>query len=305
MIAVDRAVLREPQDGPDPSRASGSSRADSRDERSRGAATLAFDRLAPVYDSLAGGDAFLHQRRQTHAAFGRWLSPGCRVLEIGCGTGADTEFFARAGLPVVACDPSEEMLSRTKRRLSDAGVADRVGILACGLQQLPAFLDALDHAQGFDAIVSNFGALNCAESLAPLSAIANRHLRPGGAVVLGLMGRACAWEMAYFVARGRAAQAGRRRRSGVMVAVAGVDVPTFYHRTSDVHAALGREFTLDALVGIGVVVPPPYLEKRWQQVPVTFRRLAAGIDRLVSPWPGINLLGDHTLSRWVKSRNHA
>ncbi len=101
------------------------------------AATLAFDRLAPVYDSLACGDAFLHQRRQTHAAFGRWLRPGCRVLEIGCGTGADTEFLARAGLPVVACDPSEEMLSRTKRRLSDAGVAGRVGILACGLQQLP------------------------------------------------------------------------------------------------------------------------------------------------------------------------
>jgi ubiquinone/menaquinone biosynthesis C-methylase UbiE len=265
-------------------------------------AALAFDRLAPAYDSLTCGDAFLHQRRQTQAAFGRWLSPGCRVLEIGCGTGADTEFLARAGLPVVACDPSEEMLSRTKRRLSDAGVAHRVGILACGLQQLPAFLDALDHAQGFDAIVSNFGALNCAESLAPLGAVATRHLRPGGAVLLGLMGRACAWETAYFLAHGSAAQAGRRRRPRVMVPVAGVDVPTFYHRTADVREALGREFTLDAVIGIGVVVPPPYLEQRWQQVPVPIRGLAAGIDRLVSSWPGINLLGDHTLTRWVKTR---
>ena len=266
------------------------------------AATLAFDRLAPAYDSLACGDAFLHQRRQTHAAFGRWLRPGCRVLEIGCGTGADTEFLARAGLPVVACDPSEEMLSRTKRRLSDAGVAGRVEIHACGLQQLPAFLDALDHAQGFDAIVSNFGALNCAESLDSLGEVAAQHLRPGGAVMLGLMGRACAWEMAYFLARGRAAQAGRRRQSGVVVQVAGVDVPTFYHRIADVRAALGREFTLDALVGIGVVVPPPYLESRWQQVPAPIRGLAERIDHLVSSWPGINLLGDHTLTRWVKSR---
>lgn len=267
------------------------------------AATLAFDRLAPTYDAVAGGAAFLHQRGQTHAAFAKWLRPGCRVLEIGCGTGADTEFLARAGLPVVACDPSEEMLSRTKRRLSDAGVADRVAILACGLHQLPAFLDALDHSEGFDAIVSNFGALNCAESLTPLGDVAKRHLRPGGAVLLGLMGRACAWEMAYFVARGRTSQAGRRRQSHVTVAVAGVAVPTYYHRNGDVLAALGQDFTLDALIGIGVVVPPPYLEKRWQQVPAPIRRLTAGIDRIVSPWPGLNLLGDHTLTRWVKSRD--
>ena len=47
--------------------------------------------------------------------------------------------------------------------------------------------------------------------------------------------------------RGRAAHSGPPPpASGVMVPVAGVDVPTFYHRTADVGAALGREFTLDA-----------------------------------------------------------
>ncbi len=266
------------------------------------AATIAFDRLAPVYDSLASGDTFLHQRRQTHAAFAKWLRPGCRVLEIGCGTGADTEFLARAGLPVIACDPSEEMLSRTQRRLANAGVGHRVGILPCGLQELPAFLDALDHSQGFDAIVSNFGALNCVECLAPLGEVAARHLRPGGAVILGLMGRACMWETLYFAARGRAPLAGRRRRPAVVVPVAGVGVPTFYHRNRDVRVWLGHEFTLDAVVGIGVLVPPPYLETRWQQVPASIRRMTARIDHVVSPWPGINQLGDHTLTRWVKSR---
>jgi hypothetical protein len=45
------------------------------------------------------------------------------------------------------------------------------GILSCGLQDLPQFLDALDHAEGFDAIVSNFGALNCAPSLDALGVI--------------------------------------------------------------------------------------------------------------------------------------
>jgi len=267
-----------------------------------GPATIAFDRLAPGYDELARGDAFLHQRQQTHAAFRRWLRPGCRVLEIGCGTGVDTEFLVRLGLRVVACDPSEEMLIRTKRRLAATGAGERVAILACGLQLLPVFLDALDHAEGFDAIVSNFGAINCVECLEPLGLVSRRHLRPGGAAILNMMGRNCAWEALYFAATGRLAMAKRRHGARVVVPVAGVDVPTFYHRVGDVGASLGDDFSLDSVVGIGVMVPPPYLETRWQQVPPSIRRLTASVDRVVSPWPGVNRLGDHLLMRWVKRR---
>jgi len=266
------------------------------------AAQLAFDRLAASYDTLASGDAFQWQRRQTHAAFAKWIRPGVRVLEIGCGTGADTEFLARLGARIVACDPSEGMLSRTKRRLANAGVGDRVGILSCALQDLPQFLDALDHAEGFDAVVSNFGALNCAPSLDALGTIGRRHLRAGGAMAIGLMGRTCLWETFYFAVRGDRARASRRRAPSVAVPVAGIDVPTFYHRTSDVAAALGAGFSRDAEIGIGVMVPPPFLEPRWQQVPAVIRRLAATVDQAAGSWPLVNQLGDHTLTRWVKDR---
>jgi SAM-dependent methyltransferase len=265
-------------------------------------ARLAFDRLAPAYDALAAGEAFQLQRRQTHRLFAKWIRSGFRVLEIGCGTGADTEFLAALGARVVACDPSEEMLSRTKRRLETAGLGDRVAILSCGLHELPQFLDALDHSEGFDAIVSNFGALNCASSLDPLGAVGRRHLRAGGAVAIGLMGRACLWETLYFTARGDRAKAARRRASRADVPVAGIDVPTFYHRTGDVAAALGEGFVNDAVIGIGVMVPPPYLEPRWRQVPAVIRRAATGVDRIAASWPLVNRLGDHTLSRWVKRR---
>ena len=265
-------------------------------------ARLAFDRLAPTYDALASGEAFQLQRRQTHAALSRWIRSGFRVLEIGCGTGVDTEFLAKLGARIVACDPSEEMLSRTRRRLENGGLGDRIGILSCGLQDVPQFLDALDHAEGFDAIVSNFGALNCVPSLDALGSIGRRHLRPGGAMAIGLMGRSCLWETIYFTARGDRARARRRRVTSVNVPVAGIDVPTFYHRGGDVAAALGDQFTCDATIGVGVFVPPPYLEPRWQQLPGPVRRAAAGIDRFAGAWPLLNQLGDHTLTRWVKRR---
>ena len=266
------------------------------------ASTLAFDRLAPAYDAMVSGDTFRHQRAQTHAALARWITPGSRVLEIGCGTGLDTLFLAGIGARVVACDPSEEMVSRTRRRLDASGIGDRAAMLLCGLQELPRFLDALDHSEGFDAIVSNFGALNCVPSLEALGVLGRRHLRPGGAVVIGLIGRSCLCETVYFTLRGDRAGAGRRRAATVAVPVAGIDVPTFYHRHGDIAAALGHGFSPRGTIGIGVFVPPPYLEPRWQQLPRSIRFAIAGIDRFTAAWPLLNQLGDHTLMRWEKSR---
>lgn len=268
----------------------------------KAAATVAFDRLAPSYDAMVAGDTSRHQRAETHAAFERWIRPGFRVLEIGCGTGLDTIFLAGLGARVVACDPSEEMLACTRRRLASSAFGDRVGLLSCGLQTLPQFLDALDHAEGFDAVVSNFGALNCVPSLDGLGDIARRHLRLGGAIILGLIGRNCLWETLYFTVRGERDKAARRRSGQVSVPVAGIDVPTFYHRHADVRDCLGAGFSLDRARGIGVMVPPPYLEPRWQQAPAIIRRAAVGFDHLTAGWPLINRLGDHTLTRWVKSR---
>jgi hypothetical protein len=37
-------------------------------------------------------------------------------------------------------------------------------------------------------------------------------------------------------------------------------------------------------------------------VPAVIRRAAAGVDRITASWPLLNQLGDHTLTRWVKSR---
>jgi SAM-dependent methyltransferase len=266
------------------------------------AATLAFDRLAPAYDALVSGDTFRYQRAQTQAAMARWIAPGSRVLEIGCGTGIDTAFLAGMGARVVACDPSEEMVSRTRRRLDESGIGDRAGLLLCGLQELPRFLDALDHAEGFDAIVSNFGALNCVPSLEALGEIGRRHLRPGGTVVIGVIGRSCLFETVYFTLRGDRARALRRRANPAHVPVAGLEVPTFYHQKRDIAAALGHGFSDRGTIAISVLVPPPYLERRWQQLPRSIRSAIAGLDRLTAAWPVLKHLGDHTLLRWEKSR---
>src|SRR5688500_1755244 len=167
------------------------------------ATMLAFDRLASQYDAIAEGELFTLMRHRTHDVFLRWFQPGCRVLEIGCGTGLDTAFLASQGVRVVACDPSEAMVGRTLSRLASEGASAQAQVMPCGLQNLAMFLEALSDREPFDGIVSNFGALNCVDRLDPLGQLASTVLRPGGAVLLGLMGRHCVVEATYFALSGR------------------------------------------------------------------------------------------------------
>ena len=55
----------------------------------------------------------------------RLLAESCtRLLEIGAGTGQDSEFFARRGLQVVATDLSPAMVARCRQKGIDARVMD-------------------------------------------------------------------------------------------------------------------------------------------------------------------------------------
>jgi protein-L-isoaspartate O-methyltransferase len=268
------------------------------------AARAAFERVAASYDSVAAGEIFGLLRERTHAVLARTFQAGCRVLEIGCGTGLDTAFLAERGVRVLACDPAEGMVSHTTRRLAHRGLDRSATALACGLGDLTSYLDGLGEAPAFDGIVSNFGALNCVERLETLGVLTARHVRPGGALILVLMGRSCAWEAVYFMATKRPRLVRRRRgATPVPVPVAGITVPTVYHRVSDVSAALGPNVELTSVVGIGVALPPLYFEARWRRLPRIVRGLCLATDRLLAPWPPFNRLGDHVLLHFTKRRS--
>lgn len=272
---------------------------------SRSPTTLAFDRLAASYDALADGEIFRLLRERTHRAFARHFTASARVLEIGCGTGLDAQFLAGRCRHVVACDPSEEMVTQSLRRLAHEVQSARATVMLCGLQDVQSYLDALTPPELFDGIVSNFGALNCVSHLAPLGALVRRHLRPGGVVLLGVMSRFCAMEALYFLATRRPRLVARRMgRGAVPVPVAGVDVPTYYHRVSELRAALGPSLRLVGIEGLGVAIPPPYFEPRWRRLPGGVRTAASSCDAMLARWPGVNRLGDHMLLHFVREHSH-
>lgn len=75
------------------------------------AATLAFyDAEAPVYAASGPGGASRHL-----AGFIARLSPGARVLELGCGGGRDTEAMLAADLEVDATDGSPALAEQARK----------------------------------------------------------------------------------------------------------------------------------------------------------------------------------------------
>jgi SAM-dependent methyltransferase len=83
--------------------------------------------------------AFLHRLQQAKST---------RLLEIGAGTGQDSEFFADAGLKVVATDISPVMVAPCRDKgldaqvmdFSEPGLADRLRLMS--LSREPAWREA-------------------------------------------------------------------------------------------------------------------------------------------------------------------
>jgi ubiquinone/menaquinone biosynthesis C-methylase UbiE len=112
-----------------------------------------FDVVAKEYDARFTNSAIGRaQRDSVWLEMDRVFRPGQRILEINCGTGVDALHLAAAGIQVLACDASGEMIRVARRRLGASTVADQVEfrILATEL------ICHLDDGERYDGVLSNF-----------------------------------------------------------------------------------------------------------------------------------------------------
>ncbi len=149
-------------------------------ERSHGGSGAMFDSIADRYDLLnriisLGIDQ--GWRRKTVRAL--QLSPGARVLDIATGTGDLALMIARsvADTRVTGLDPSEGMLEVGQRKVQEAGLAERVDLVAGDAQALPF------EANSFDGTCIAFGIRNVPDRMQGLREMA-RVTKPGGRIAI-------------------------------------------------------------------------------------------------------------------------
>jgi len=138
----------------------------------RDSIACAYDRWSQVYDVETNAtrdlDALVLRTRASEFA-------EQEVLELGCGTGKNTEWLALYARQILALDFSEGMLERARSRLSDV---TRVNFLLHDARQPWPVEEA-----SRDRILSNL-VLEHVENLHPIFEQAMRALRPGGAFLL-------------------------------------------------------------------------------------------------------------------------
>lgn len=252
----------------------------------------AFDGVASAYDrSNTENPILCAMRERVLAAVMRQAPAGARILDLGCGPGADAEVLARQGYQVTAVDWSRGMVEEASRRAAHAGVADRCAVYHLGIQQL-------DHlpAGVFDVAYSNFGPLNCVPDLRDAARQIASRIRPGGALVASVIGRVCPWEIALFGLRADWARLSvRYARDAVAVPLNGRTVWMRYYSPAEFEAAcVPAGFARASLVALGLFAPPPYLQGFAGRHP-RLHRVLHRLDAAAGAWPGLRHWGDHFL----------
>jgi ubiquinone/menaquinone biosynthesis C-methylase UbiE len=251
-----------------------------------------FDAIAERYDeSFTTSKIGCAQRASVWKELEKTFRPGDSVLEIGCGTGVDACFLAEHGVAVVACDSSPQMLNLAIRRIKETGTGRSVRPHLLAAENIASL-----RSGSFDGAFSNFGALNCVGELQQFARDLAILLKPGATALLCWMGPCCVWEIARYLAQGNPAKAFRRfRRGGVTARLAeSASVRVHYPSIRRLRRIFTPEFRLVSFKGIGVSVPPSYMESWAARFPGLFD-LSMRADLFLERCPGMRVLADHIL----------
>ncbi|HEU4651500.1 MAG TPA: class I SAM-dependent methyltransferase, partial [Croceibacterium sp.] len=174
-------------------------------------AAVVFDPLAGDYDRAFTASAIgLRLRAAVWRRTDRAFAPGDRVLELNCGTGEDAVHLAARGVRVLATDSSPAMLAVARAKAERAGLRGLVEFAEMPVEDL----SGLPPRARFDGVLSNFGGLNCVAELPGVARALAAVTRPGGRVLLCVMGPAAPWEWGWYLARGEPRKAMRRLARG-------------------------------------------------------------------------------------------
>jgi ubiquinone/menaquinone biosynthesis C-methylase UbiE len=249
----------------------------------------AFDSAAGSYDSYENNNEILQWMRSVvHKVYLDSLKPGEKVLELNCGTGIDALFLAENNIKVFATDISPKMISIVKQKSAVANNKNIIGIET-------ASFDVIDKVNetGFDAVVSNFGGLNCINNFDKLSADLSAKLKPGGKFIAVVMNKFCPWEMLYYILKLDFKNAFRRlKKTGIYAELNGEKVLTYYYSPAEFGKKFSMQFKTEKIYSLGYYTPPPYLIGIYRRLKPLVKLWMLMDDLLKGIFP-INRFGDH------------
>jgi ubiquinone/menaquinone biosynthesis C-methylase UbiE len=246
----------------------------------------AFSRKATIYDAFGEDHPNLTRMRQkVYAHIEGLVSPGGSLLELNSGTGFDAMTLVGKGYRIHATDIAPGMLAQIQDKVRRYHLEDRITIQPCSFTELHQITTG-----PFDAIISNFGGLNCIEDLSLVTPNLPRLLKPGGVVIWVIMPPICLWELIRIPQDFHMATR-RLKRRNVLSNVEGVKFLASYFTPQEVKRTFGPEFHPLRIEGLSVLTPPADNKTFARRFPRTYQTLVM-LDDFVSRWPLFRAWGD-------------
>ena len=252
---------------------------------------LAFDSLAAGYDDLFTRSMIGRaQRNVVWDALLDIFEPGAHILELNCGTGEDALFLAQHCVSVVACDASEKMIETARRRMQAEDPEAAIDFEVLPTEQLWK----LRPSELFDGAFSNFSGLNCVADLNRTARDLAGLVTMGAPVLVCLSTRFCLSEMIWYLLHGQVRKAFRRFSGTAIARVGEFTVKVQYPTLRALKRMFSSHFILRSCTGIGVTVPPSYVEPVMRKYP-RLLSLLSRIDKRIARLPWFRTIGDHML----------
>jgi SAM-dependent methyltransferase len=207
-----------------------------------------YDRLAPRYDALlTTAPIDLWTRRAFQELVAGTVARDALLLDFGCGTGLDAQWYAQRGYRVLAYDVSAGMLEQLRRRCASEIARGQVVPIHA---PFAAFATAMAPQPRPDAVVANYGVLSAFSRPEPFFESIARLLGAGAPLVISVLNpffwkdmvRRWWWAALLRSAPGRA------------IRTSGPDVDAHRHFVGSLVAAARPAFRLTARAAVGALV---------------------------------------------------
>ena len=248
-----------------------------------------FNKIAGSYDRRDNQNPILlWMRSVVHKVYLKHISQKSSILELNAGTGVDAVFLANNGFKVFATDISPGMI-----KALEANALNQVaeGSIQCSVKSFDeiASLPRTD----FNAVISNFGGLNCINDFSKLSYDISNKLATGGLFIAVVMNKFCPWEMFYYFCRLDFKNARRRlTKNGIYADLNGEKVKTFYFSPAEFGRHFSEHFDIKKIFTLGYFTPPPYLAGIYNRFKPLVKLFMA-LDNLIKGIFPFNRFGDH------------
>jgi len=264
-------------------------------ETSAGSREAYWDRAAATYDRVFAGTLIGRTRRHSvWRDLDRVFRPGQRILELNCGTGDDAIHLAARGIRVLACDISPRMIQLAREHAANTAFESMLDFRVLPTENI----DILVSEAPFDGAFSNFSGLNCVEDLSAVARNLARLLKPGAPLLACVIGHFVPWEMVWFLAHGKPRRAFARARDNGELTTTGnpkIQRPS----VREMARLFAPGFKLRGWRGVGIAVPPSYMEPWARRFPEVTRLLARA-DNWIDRLPLLRNLGDCVLLEFLR-----